>query len=385
MLKVNLKVSLKVNCVLLAAVFIVSCSGRNSPAGLFDNYHYRMSNILDTEIALATPAAAPVYPPLRQLQRPLPQAKINLLEYLRLSTCDLQRLIGQRNSSLGRVMADSQRLIYEVRFIELGRQCLQQLNASGGAEQLQRQLQQAVAEKSASLPVAAWNATVAGEEFARLFSAATVSLDTAAVTLEPSSLLTSLERLQRVSLPLSAGRAPGNPVEGGVRGDIEGDIEGESTAHIGNVEGIEKELAVVGAEKYAGRLLHSMLLAERYLSAINRAMDARLARAPLCINGRPNPRAEVWRTVFYKYYIGQVQPYLAALHQRSAALVRAAQPLLGAFAPLPEPLQRYWQQSFSDSGDSSVRQRFQAALQQHTQLWQRALNQCGMMPGSDAA
>nr|WP_281284279.1 DUF3080 family protein [Exilibacterium tricleocarpae] len=336
---------------------MTACSDRNSSGALFENYHYRMSNITGSDIAPDASIDPPAYPSRRQLAAPIPAVKIDLLEYLRLSPCDLQRLIGKRNSGLGKVMETSQRLIYEIEFIRLSDQCLELLRETDADSQLQQKLQQAVDAKRQHLPGVAWNATFAGAEFNRFFSVAAVSVDVEAVRVRPNLLLESLGRLHNRLAPL---------------------------AQATGVEGIEQELAVIGSEKYGGRLLRSLAQAESYLRAVNLAIDARLAQGPLCFNQRANRRAEIWQNVFYKYYIGQVQPYLAALHQRTRGLVQVVEPLLQVFAPPPAAFADYWRASFSLDDDASVLRRFERALDRHTRLWQDVLNQCGMMPGSES-
>jgi hypothetical protein len=87
-----------------------SCGQRQGLESLLDNYHYRLSNVFEFEhsdhLAEMNEDALPLYPSRRQLHQPLSPISVNLLEFLRLSRCDLQRLIGERNSSLGKFMPD---------------------------------------------------------------------------------------------------------------------------------------------------------------------------------------------------------------------------------------------------------------------------------------
>jgi hypothetical protein len=106
-----------------------ACDPLAKPETLMDEYVKRLANVLDVE---------PVYSDLidiERIPRPrdrrlfIPEHDINMLDFLSLYGCELQFVVGEKNSILGRVMQPLNNLRYELRFIEASQQCLVEIKS----------------------------------------------------------------------------------------------------------------------------------------------------------------------------------------------------------------------------------------------------------------
>ncbi len=352
----------------------VSCTPVDRTDAIFENYLYRMSNVFQFDHVTLTELPGESFPPRRRLQFQLPQQSINLLEFLRLSRCELQRLLGARNSSLGITMANSQRWLYELSFIELAQQCLQTLANNSDAADLRQQLKLVLAQKHRSLEEVYWNALWGSEEFQHVFSVGVMPVTQQQLTSRPILL-------EQAMVELFAGVEYWQSMDDALRRSK-----------------FESQLAVLESAKYLGQLRVSMNLAQGYLQAIEKAVVGGENVNPLCGSIRVSERAEVMERVFLRYYIGEVQPILSGLHQRieqmrkvliaapATELFRTADTDNGrsAESALGESLQEqvlisYWQAVWADTGHSEWG-RYRQSVNSHTQMWQDILSRCGRMP-----
>ncbi len=338
---------------LLSAIFLVSCNGPKSAQSAFDNYVYRLTNVLDAghiklkEISALAPLKR--YPMRRELTQSILPAKINLLDFLRLSSCDLQRHVGERNSSLGRVLQSSQRMFYEYKFIHLGEECLQQLAPSS---ELFRLLDASIESKREQLPIIRWNATFASKEFSTLFSLSASPLDIENVATIPTQLYGALDTINQYT---------------------QTDLLLES-----DEKQLEQAFSVITSSKRMGEIRHSMRLVRHFLAHADTILESRLSSRPLCLKQKPNKEFEVLQVVFTKFYIGEIQPYISKLHQQSEALFTRIQELSDGYADSSIPFTEFWWAVFL-SNDSEW-QLFDRSIKQHTSNWQQLLAQCGRLP-----
>ena len=134
----------------LLALSLIACS-QDSGDKLFDNYQQRLARVLNTDIAQQpVPAYAALAEP-RDLKQSLPDLRLDLTDTLATRHCGLDTLIGERNSSLGRVYSASKQLSYELRFLNQLQHCLAQ---SWDDTALLAQLQQVYQHKQNSVHVA---------------------------------------------------------------------------------------------------------------------------------------------------------------------------------------------------------------------------------------
>jgi len=330
---------------------LTGCQFSDNPEAIFKNFHYRLSNSLDIPSDFVINGGAANkdnfihYPPLKQQLYSIPSANINLIEFLKLSSCELQRHIGQRNSSLGRFMKPSQKLAYEYKFIILAEQCLMQLERGST---LYESLQTVLVHKKVNLERVQWNAIFASDEFSTLFSLSTKPLTLSELKSSPSTLYSALETLSLF---------------------VDNKIDDQSV--------VEDAYAVIASSKYIGQLRLSMKMAVNNLKKSNQLLAYRVDTKVLCFNQQANPRFDIVNTVFMKFYIGEVQPYIALLHQQSKTLLDKVNTLLISLKPKTE-FGYFWKQVYLS--DESEWQQFEKEIKTHTQYWQQLLKQCGRLP-----
>jgi hypothetical protein len=336
--------------VALLCFFLFSCSSSDSPVSMMENYLYRLSNSLKTgSVPVESFIDLYSYPIRRQLLHDIPASRINLLEFLRLSSCDLQRHIGQRNSSLGSLMKSSQRLIYEYKFIVLAEECINYMNKS---DELYPILQQVLSDKYKQLPLVKWNAIFGSEEFSTLFSLSSTPLPQSHLE-KPEQLYSALDMLKTFLNSNTDGKA-----SDGVE--------------------IEQSYAVVASSKRLGELRLSMSMLVSYLAVADAFLMQRTTEKPLCFTQKPNQQSAVVQTVFLKFYIGEVQPYIAKVNQQAKVLLGKIDSLMVNTTSV-ESFDLFWEQVYE--GEESEWQRFNQAVKRHTKNWQSFLAHCGQLPG----
>lgn len=347
---------------LLATSALLACQPADSAQAKVDNYLYRLANSLDTpapEYSNTQLAHLPLYPSRKQRRYELASSSIHLLEFLRLSQCELQRHIGQRNSSLGQVMPATQVLIYEVNFIVLAQQCLTQLTDDNN---LKISLLAVLQQKQQQLDKVMWNASFASDEFAQLFSMSSQPLSSSAIK-QPALLLNNaLKQLLHVHQQLAPyARQHGQP----------------NPTLLRDLGATEDAYRVLAASKRLGELRLSMRLMVESLVKADAIIHQRLGQRPLCLQAQANSQYNIVETVFEKYYIGDIQPYVAVLHQQAGAIFNLLEQLLTLQQPTDDFL-LFWTRVYTS--DASEWRQFERAIATHTRSWQQLLTQCGQLP-----
>lgn len=337
---------------------LISCKPSDSAESMLDRYQSRLSNVLSLTIEEQADVELKPFPSRRELTIELVAQSIDILEFLELTPCQLQRLIGERNSSLGQFMSHSQRWIYEAEFIQLLQECLAYLEVQAPNDELTQKLSQVFVDKIQQRPNVVWNAVWASNEFHNLFSVASKSIEPNSQ--KPSELIAALEQLNKSKADW---------------------LDREIIPS----QNIEFNYQIIGSEKYLGKLLLSIKLILARLDVLNIAMANRLDARPLCFNQQKNRQAAVLENVFLKFYIGEVQPYLALIHQSTKPLINQLELLntdLQVSKKTPQVIEfnKYWQSNWSFENPKSVWSRFNTAVSLHTQLWQKQLDQCGLLP-----
>jgi|SRR5690554_234857 len=341
----------------LLAVLLTGCNPFAEAEQMMAEYLERLARVLETpaaELPGPLPPASPL-PRRRERQLPLPELDIGMLDFLSLYRCELQFVVGEKNSVMGRVMQPLNQLRYQVRFIQAARDCLNTVEDG----QLEAILAEAIATKRETLPRAVWNATWGTEEIERLFTLSKGFYPVGEGVQPVTDLLRELDQLNHM---------------------VEALLHQNLTVPLDDLGAIHQRWQ---AEYRAGQLINSARLLTTYLDAGTGLLRARLAQRPLCLNGRPNNQSDIVRNFFFNIYIGKIQPYMSDVR-------RAADALIGALARLGEQQQmlmpasfQTWAQRhlFMEAG-GSVWQELDHAMLRHTRHWQKLLEQCGLRPGA---
>lgn len=339
---------------LLSLVFMVcACDPLAKPETLMDEYVKRLANVL---------AVDPIYSDLIDIERiprpryrklSIPEHDINMLDFLSLYGCELQFVVGEKNSILGRVMQPLNSLRYELRFIEAARECLVEIES----ETLRQKLSEAIETKQQYLPRIIWNATWGTDEIAQLMSLSSGLYDPEQSQHEISSYQQDIAYLNSLVQKL-----------------LDGQYE-QDLAHVGDIQ----QRWQYGSR--AGQLHNSARLLISRLDDATQVLKQRIYHKPLCAQGKPNNQAKIVESMFFTVYIGKVQPYISSVD-------RAAEQLFEPLAELaqiqhdvmPDTFRPYYQQTLSSENKNSIWSLYQLRIIDHTEAWQDLLDQCGLRP-----
>lgn len=341
--------------ILVLASLLAGCNPFSDARPMMDEYVERVARVLETDPQFSDISSASQLPRRRYRVLAMPDLDMGMLDFLSLYGCELQYVVGEKNSVLGRVMQPLNRLRYEIRFIEAARECLPEIEDEGLAEALG----EAVESKLGSLPIAIWNATWGVEEVENLFTLAKGYYPVAPPGNPVADLAIDLDRLNAtVSRLLS--------------GDLSVSLEFAGDVH-----------QRWQAEYRAGQLINSALLLTARLQDGTAILKQRIDGRPLCLNGKPNNQSDILQNMFFSVYIAKVQPYMSSVAQARAALIvpldQLAQMQSGI---MPERFREWYLRHLSQSSRSSLWRQLDLAMKNHTEAWQALLEQCGMRPGA---
>ena len=338
-------------------VFLAGCNPFTEAEPMMEEYLSRLARVLDAP-ASAPPSDLPratTLPKRRDRVFLIPELELGMLDFLSLYGCELQYVVGERNSVMGRVMQPINRLRYEIRFIQSAERCVQQIDD----DELQATLEQAIESKRQTLPLAVWNATWGTEEIEKLFTLAKGHYPVAADQNSLTDLALDLDQLNQMVTALNNQQL------------------GVSLSDLGRIHQRWQ------AQFLAGQVINSARLLIATLNSGTETLRSRLEGRPLCLNGKPNNQSNIVQSFFFKVYIGEVQPYMSAVSRARDSLIRGFARLAEQQKHvMPEAFESWYSRHLSeDSGDSLWRELDQAMMR-HTRHWQDLLAQCGLRPGA---
>ena len=329
----------------LLALSLLACSG-NSGDKVFKNYQQRLARVLSAEAPdTPLPASAALAEP-RDIKQPLPDLRLDLTDTFATRRCGLDTLIGERNSSLGRVYSASKQLSYELRFLNQLQHCLSQ---SWNNTDLLNELQQVYQHKQQSVHIAFNNMLLTDDTLrTQLFGVRdSLPLSNVAGQNESWQALTELTRLQQF-------------------------IQQQDWQAAAAVN-IEQQLQLLYQYNFIGRLQHSLRHSSHQLAQLN-LMLAKVKPEQLCQPRPDKQQLAILANIFNKYFIAEVQQYTVNLEQYQQQLW----PLLQALYQ-DTPLYPALQQRFAGNY-----QLMRAELSNHVIWWQQLNRQCPLQltPGS---
>lgn len=337
------------------AVLLAGCDPFSEARPMMDEYVERVARVLETDPEFSGIPSASQLPRRRDRVLTVPELDMGMLDFLSLYGCELQYVVGEKNSVMGRVMQPLNRLRYEIRFIQAARDCLPDIED----EEFSEELTGAIDSKLESLPIAIWNATWGVEEIEKLFT------------------------LAKGYYPVAP---EGNPVS-----DLALDIDALNAAVARlYTEDLTVVLDFAGnvhqrwqAEHRAGQLINSALLLTARLRDGTDLLKRRIEGQPLCLNGQPNNKSEILQNMFFSVYIEKIQPYMGEVRQGRTALIEPFERLAEVQAEvMPESFAEWYERHLSQEARNSIWRELDVAMMDHTQAWQELLGQCGLRPGA---
>ncbi|WP_284380823.1 DUF3080 family protein [Litoribrevibacter albus] len=339
---------------------LLACSQSSQERAVVEDYLWRLSNVLDQpDEAVNAPLIS--YPEKRGMSLSFSQHSIDLLDFLAMTGCQLQITAAHKNSGLGRVMMSSQSFLYQWQFLEDSDACLAYLESND--PELYRTLARVVEIKRQELAGHAWLAVWAGPEMRNYFGATQQWLSYDQAILLPADDFQLLMKIQEI-----------------VRG-----IQMSPELVIPSVapyrESLEQVLSRISQTNRGGEVLTTLLDLAGMLNQGTRILESGM-NGRLCPQGQVTQKAKILHTVFLKFYIGQVQPYMAFVHQQGAEWMNQFHTLLnGLEVQTPEAFASFEYTLNQTSADGSW-QRYQRSMKAHTKAWQGLLSECGLMPGN---
>ncbi|WP_438971020.1 DUF3080 family protein [Methylophaga sp.] len=340
---------------LVAMILMLSgCDPFSSPDTMMDEYLSRLARVLDVDKQARPVETVMLIPRARDRRVEIPGLDINMLDFLSLYGCELQLVVGERNSIMGRVMPPLNRLRYELRFIESAQKCLPKIEK----QNLKASLQKAIQHKQDTLSKVVWNAIWAGKPMAELLS------------VSKGFYITQ------------------NSVGGQINELIEGlEITRDNVEKITTVSE-HVDLSDMGTIQQqwtfghqAGQLIKSAQLVRTRLEDATHLIQQRLIDNPLCYQGKPNKQAQRVKGLFFRVYIGRIQPYVSDVSRAGKRIFTLLDEIATLqLEPMPDSFKSYYLKMIDRNNEKGLWHQFDNAVKNHTKSWQNLLSQCGMQP-----
>lgn len=327
---------------LLPLCFLISLTGCSKDSGekAVESYQQRLARVLDTELPQTPLPVAPLLSEPRDLKQPLPDLRLDLTDTFATRHCGLDTLIGERNSSLGRVYSASKQLSYELRFLHQLDICLQK---HWDNTELQSQLQQVYDAKQQSAKLAFNNMLLTDDTLRKQLLGVRDSLpytDKPGLS-ESWQALTALTQLQQFIM--------------------------QQNWQAASSVNIEQQLQLLYQTNLPGRLQYSLRQSSHQLSELNQMLAA-VTPQSLCQQRPDKQQLEILTNIFSKFFIAQVQQYTVNLQQYQQQLWPLLQQLY-ADTPLSEALTVRFDGNY---------QNMRRELAIHVKWWQDLNSQCPM-------
>lgn len=334
-------------------LLLTACDPFSKPDSMMDTYIERLSRVLDVDAQRSALMAMPTFPRMRDRRIDIEQIKINMLDFLSLYGCELQVVVGERNSAMGRVMTPLNDLRYQLRFINKAKQCLPKIEQ----QKLREQLQQAIVQKRDSLTHYFWNAVWADEPMSELMSQSSGFYQRGETHISTGRLSADLDHAREVLNGLKSSELePGLEKMGEIQQRWVFDHSG-------------------------GQLINSVRLLITRLNDASDMLEQKISGKPLCYQGKPNPRAEQVKGVFFNVYIARIQPYISEVSRDGERIFNGLSALAESQQEdMPESFKSYYRQVIDKNAQNGLWQQFEQAIKRHTESWQKVLRQCGMQP-----
>jgi hypothetical protein len=267
---------------LIAVVFVLSsCS---DPAqSLMDDYTKRLGRTLALELQDPAPLDLKPLPSITATRADITETSISLVELVATRSCGLDLLLGERNSSLGKVMPPSQRLKYELAFLKQVHPCLTNPDI---APDLQQKLAVIASDKARQIDKH-WQNFLQQDETLRQQLHPYRSLS------EPDSVAGVAETMQALHSLLALKKS----------------IVQQNWQQASSINP-EQALEALYKANTLSQLQQSLGFSQNWLQSLNQQLEQLDLKAQ-CPAGKSSDKAEILNTILLQYFIGKVQLYLA--------------------------------------------------------------------------
>ncbi len=319
---------------------LVACSFKTSLESTLDDYRRRLQRVLDIEVI--TPARQPdfQFPTISAPTNNVETTSINLIDFNRLSQCELSSLIAQRNTTLGKVQPISQRFVYEAKLLTLLERC--QLSLALSDAELSAKIGHIYTIKQTQFSVL-WAQLLQKSDEIR------TSLSVSHGTLSNTTEHTEMNSVVALSYLTSLKDKPMEVV---------------------NKE-VESSLATLQLSRLPAKLWRTQYVLARQLANITDVASPKLEQMN-CRKTTDFNKAEILKNIFQLFFIQQIQPIGSALNHYHYQL----QPIWERWQSddkLSPQFKRYVRKH-AELGFSE----YQTQMQRHVTMWQNFFKQCGI-------
>ncbi|TMP30270.1 hypothetical protein CWB99_02555 [Pseudoalteromonas rubra] len=320
----------------LFSVILVACAPVASDIN--QEYADRLAHVLALDpLQIAKPTPLEAY----RATRPEATFRLSVLQLANLGHCALAQDVAMHNNQLGKLAVPSEVFKYQVRFIQLADQCVDDDRTSD--PDVKRTLTQAAAYKRTALP----------QYFAFMLSA--------------EEELTQFSRLTFAEIDK--------------RGSDDEIRANEGLATLASIANTLSTPENIDPERItpALRKLHNNPYAQTLLTSArkqinwNQALTAWLSQVELqttvCPEGKNKRKAEILHNVFNKFSISTLQPYQAQLSNQLQELSNSVAKISAAIPYPPYP-----------NHAEALMDELKTSSRQHAQWWQRFYKVCKVAP-----
>lgn len=267
---------------LIAVVFVLS--GCSDPAqSLMDDYAKRLGRTLALELQDPAPLDLQPLPSITATRADIAETSITLVELVASRACGLDVLLGERNSSLGKVMPPSQRLKYELAFLKQVQPCLTHPDI---APDLQQKLTAIASDKTRQIDKH-WQNFLQQDDTLRQQLHPYRSLS------EPNSVAGVAETMQALHSLLT----------------LQKSIVEQNWQQASSINP-EQALEALYKANTLSQLQQSLRFSQNWLQSVNQQLE-QLDLKVVCPAGKHSDKAEILNTILLQYFIGKVQVYFA--------------------------------------------------------------------------
>ena len=273
---------------LVTVWLVTSCAPPNHNDD--SDYAQRISNTLKVAQSIEALPYQPQVPPT-WAKATETQQQLNLLEFISLTGCDLQHVIGDKNSNLGKHAPASVALLQTLSFLNAAESCISYLEQENKQE-LAQKIRAAANTKKAELAISIGQALFDGPEFSSFWR-------NPATPDYPNNLSSDLAATLQT-------------LEKNIQQWLSGDYRYNSA------ELAQQLLSIKRGD--GGALIHELQQTAFALEQASSAISHKMEHEPLCLQGKSTQAFTYFNNVVTSYFIGQIQPRNVVATKRATAV-----------------------------------------------------------------
>ena len=329
--------------ILLSAVFLTGCPLTGSREDVAASYVETLGRDLEVDPDLSRIPTVTALPRKRARGLDMPEIEMGLVDFLSLYGCELQVVVGERTSTLGRVAHPGTRLDYHIKFISAAEDCLPKIDSESRSESLRNAAQ----AKRDSIPEALWNGIWGASEMERFLSRSGGTL--------PPDLDTDV--LRDASADIET-----------VLAMIDGLEPGKIPEELAQLNTVYKHWQ---SRPLAGQVLRSAEALRARLDDATGVLRKRLGQPSPCAAG-----AATYRRFFQGQYLGSMVPRLSLIRHEGRGLFDRLHELVHATgATVPEAMTPFIERNLQP-GPGSIWHELDQSISAHIRAWNDLLAQC---------